>query len=37
MTPVADDMVARGAEGTDDEIDKVTSYLVTNFSVRKVT
>ena len=35
-TAVVDDMVARGAEGTDDEIEKVTNYLVANFSVRKV-
>lgn len=34
---VVDDMVARGAEGTDDELDQVTNYLVANFGLRKVT
>jgi competence protein ComEA len=31
---VVDDMVSRGAQGTDDEIDKVIEYLATNFSKR---
>jgi competence protein ComEA len=35
-TAMVDDMVARGAEGTDDEIEKVTNYLAANFSARKV-
>ncbi len=35
-TAMVDDMVARGAEGTDDEIEKVTNYLAANFSPRKV-
>ena len=35
-TALVDDMVARGAEGTDAEIDTVTKYLVANFSLRKV-
>lgn len=35
-TAVVVDMVAPGAEGTDDEIGKVTNYLVANFSARKV-
>src|ERR1035438_8795674 len=29
---VVDDMVSRGAVGTDDEIDQVINYLATNFS-----
>jgi competence protein ComEA len=33
---VVDDMVAKGAEGTDDEMDKVTNYLAATFSIRKV-
>ena len=31
---VVDDMVSRGAHGTDEEIDKVIDYLATNFSKR---
>jgi competence protein ComEA len=31
-----DDMVARGAEGSDDEIEQVVNYLVANFSAKKV-
>jgi competence protein ComEA len=31
---VVDDMVSRGAQGSDDEIDKVIEYLATNFSKR---
>jgi competence protein ComEA len=33
---VVDDMVSRGATGTDDEIDQVIAYLATNFSRKKV-
>jgi len=29
---IVDDMVSRGAEGTDDEIDQVINYLAANFS-----
>jgi competence protein ComEA len=29
---IVDDMVSRGAEGTDDEIDQVVNYLAANFS-----
>jgi competence protein ComEA len=40
MTPerweaVVDDMVSRGAQGTDDEVDQVIDYLVQNFSSEK--
>ena len=35
-TAVVDDMVARGAEGTDAEIERVTNYLATNFALKKV-
>jgi len=28
---VVDEMVSRGAEGTDEELDKILDYLVTNF------
>ena len=31
-----DDMVSRGASGTDDEIDQVITYLSTNFSRKRV-
>jgi competence protein ComEA len=31
---VVDDMVSRGAQGTDDEIEKVIDYLATNFGKR---
>jgi mono/diheme cytochrome c family protein len=33
---VVDDMVSRGATGTDDEIHQVITYLSTNFSRKKV-
>ena len=29
---IVDDMISRGAKGTDDEIDQVVDYLATNFS-----
>jgi len=29
---IVDDMASRGAEGTDDELDKIVEYLATNFS-----
>ena len=33
---VVDDMVARGADGTDAEIEQVINYLATNFAAKKV-
>jgi competence protein ComEA len=33
---VVDDMVARGAEGTDDEIGRVIDYLAANFAAKRV-
>ena len=33
---MVDDMVARGAEGTDDEIEQVINYLAANFAPKKV-
>ncbi len=32
---VVDDMVSRGAEGTDEELDKIVEYLVKNFGKEK--
>jgi competence protein ComEA len=32
---VVDDMVSRGAEGTDDELDAITTYLASNFGKDK--
>jgi len=33
---VVDDMVARGADGTDDEIEQVIDYLAANFAAKRV-
>jgi competence protein ComEA len=33
---VVDDMVARGADGTDDEIGQVIDYLAANFAAKRV-
>jgi len=32
---IVDDMVSRGAEGTDEEFDKILDYLVANFGKEK--
>ena len=32
---IVDDMITRGAEGSDEELDKIVDYLVTNFGKEK--